>query len=135
MPAVRAALGFAPTARNRKPTVERSMSHHTATAATSATRKPACRRNCGPSRCGYSAVSAIGGEIDYNQVNVTFTPSNGVPTTVFQDNAPCDGGSNGWQYNADKTKIVLCGDSCAKAKADSAGKISIALGCATQVAQ
>ena len=42
MPAVRAAFGFAPTARNWKPMVERSRSHQTKAAATSARRKPRC---------------------------------------------------------------------------------------------
>ena len=44
MPAVRAACGLDPTARHRKPMVERSMSHQVNTAAARATRKPACRR-------------------------------------------------------------------------------------------
>ena len=44
MPAVRAAFGLDPTARQRKPMVERSISHHVKTAAAMATRKPACSR-------------------------------------------------------------------------------------------
>ncbi len=62
MPAVRAALGLDPTARNANPIVDRFISHQTNTAARMATTKPRCRRNCGPSSCGYSAVSAIGGD-------------------------------------------------------------------------
>ena len=42
MPAVAAACGLAPTARMAKPMVERSSSHQTAAAASSATTKPRC---------------------------------------------------------------------------------------------
>lgn len=84
--------------------------------------------------CEFDVPQAVGGEVDYNQVNVTFTPSGGMPVTFLKDNAQCDMGANGWQYNADKTKIILCGDACAMVKADSAGQISIALGCETKEA-
>lgn len=85
--------------------------------------------------CEFDVPPAVGGDIDYNQVNVSFTPSNGMTMSILQDNLPCDAGANGWQYNADKSKIVLCGNSCAMVKADAQGAISIALGCATEVAQ
>lgn len=88
--------------------------------------------------CEFDVPSSVGGEVDYNQVNVTFSPSMGMPITLLQDNAICDdspSGSNGWQYNANKTKIILCGDACKMVKADAQGSISIALGCATEVAQ
>jgi len=85
--------------------------------------------------CEFDVPPAVGGDIDYNQVNVSFTPSNGMTQSILQDNAPCDAGSNGWQYNVDKTKIVLCGNACGMVKADTQGSISIALGCATEVAQ
>src|SRR5690606_4583949 len=63
MPAVRAACGFSPTARKRKPSVERSMSHHTPTAASSASRKPRWRRKPRPSTSGNVAEPGIGGLI------------------------------------------------------------------------
>lgn len=85
--------------------------------------------------CEFDVPPAVGGDIDYNQVNVSFTPSNGMTQSILQDNLPCDSGSNGWQYNVDKTKIVLCGNACGMVKADAQGSISIALGCATEVAQ
>lgn len=86
--------------------------------------------------CEFDVPPAVGGTVDYNQVNVTFTPGmGGMPVKFLQDNAPCNMGSNGWQYNVDKTKIVLCGNACAMVKADSGGQLSIALGCATEVAQ
>jgi Mg-chelatase subunit ChlD len=85
--------------------------------------------------CELDVPMSVGSEVDYDKVNVTFTPNGGADIPLLQDNAACDTTSNGWQYNADKTKILLCGDACKLAKSDPKGKISIALGCATQVAQ
>lgn len=85
--------------------------------------------------CEFDVPTSVGKDVDYNQVNVTFTSGMGVDETFFQDNAACGNGSNGWQYTAGKTKIELCGDACKKVKSDPSGKISIALGCKTQVAQ
>lgn len=74
-----------------------------------------------------------GETIDYNKVNVTYTSSSGgtSETVVRDDSAACDAGANGWQYNADKTKILLCGDACKKVQADLSAKVSVEFGCAT----
>lgn len=85
--------------------------------------------------CEFDVPSEVGTNVDYNQVNVTFTPGMGPDETFLQDNGPCEGGADGWQYTAGKTKIELCGDACKKVKSDPSGKISIKLGCKTQVAQ
>lgn len=75
-----------------------------------------------------------GGAIDPNKVNVTFTPKGGSPEDVLQDNnKPCEQGANGWQWDATKTKVLLCGPICDKAKADDGGKIDIVVGCKTNV--
>ena len=63
IPAVRAALGLAPTVRNSKPVVLRSSSHHTAAAAARASRKPALTRRLGPAMCHSRASTAITGLI------------------------------------------------------------------------
>src|SRR5690625_4506102 len=63
MPAVRAASGFAPTARNLNPRVERSISHHTPRAASSASTNPRWSRNGSGSNRGSIALSATGGVI------------------------------------------------------------------------
>ncbi|CPU65051.1 Uncharacterised protein [Mycobacteroides abscessus] len=63
MPAVRAACGFSPTARKRKPSVERSMSHHTPTATSSARTNPAWRRKPSPSSSGNCAFPGMRGLI------------------------------------------------------------------------
>ena len=62
MPAVRAACGLEPTARNRKPIVERSISHQMNTAASDGDQE--ARRAGGtrsPSSSGYAALSGMGG--------------------------------------------------------------------------
>lgn len=75
-----------------------------------------------------------GETFDPTKVNVLYTPTSGAPVTIEQDTSkPCASGANGWQYNADKTKILLCGDACAKLKADPTGKVTVELGCATKV--
>jgi hypothetical protein len=106
-----------------------------------------CSKDFGPafSGVGKGLAAAVACEIlvpkpppgetfDPTKVNVTYTPSTGTPVLIEQDaSKPCDGGANGWQYNADKTKILLCGDACAKLKADTTAKITVELGCATKV--
>jgi hypothetical protein len=84
--------------------------------------------------CELDVPGGVGVEVDFDKVNVTFTPTMGKDVGLFQDNQSCDN-ANGWQYNADKTKIVLCGKACDQVKADSGGKITIELGCSTMVAQ
>ena len=75
-----------------------------------------------------------GEKLDPNKVNVTYTPGGGgmAETILRDDSKPCDSGANGWQYNADKTKILLCGDACKKAQSDLGGKVNVAFGCGTQ---
>ena len=73
-----------------------------------------------------------GEKIDYNKVNVTYSSSGGTTETVkYDDAAACEAGANGWQYNADKTKILLCGDACKKVQADLSAKVTVEFGCAT----
>ena len=60
IPAVRAAAGFRPVARNSNPIVERSSSHHTNSAAARAAMNPKCTRKESPSSLGYIAVSRTG---------------------------------------------------------------------------
>ncbi len=77
---------------------------------------------------------APGETLDHSKINVTYTPTGGAPTLVEQDpSKPCGAGANGWQYNADKTKILLCGELCTKLKSDPTAKLSVELGCATKV--
>jgi hypothetical protein len=84
-------------------------------------------------RCEFDVPQpANGAELDHDSVNVVYSdPRGGEEHVVPQDaSAPCDR-ANGWQYNEDKTKIVLCGTACAAVR--SAASVRIALGCKTAV--
>jgi hypothetical protein len=59
---------------------------------------------------------------DYGNVSVTITGEK-----IERDDGSCDQ-ADGWQFNADRSKIILCGDACSKAKAPTA-KVRIAVPC------
>jgi hypothetical protein len=71
--------------------------------------------------------------VDLNKVNVTYTPGAGRRERISKDDSDDCSAVNGWQYNADYTKIVLCGEICDRVQADPEGKVSIELGCPTVV--
>ncbi len=86
--------------------------------------------------CELNVPRPTGGQtIDPNKVNVTFTPGGGAPQAVLQDNnGPCASPTvDGWQWNADKSKILLCGQACTRAQADPRARVELALGCATDI--
>jgi hypothetical protein len=71
--------------------------------------------------------------IDRNKVNVEYTPSGGDTELVLQD-PPASGdeqceGAEGWQYTADGTQIVLCGQVCEDVLADPGAKVRVKFGC------
>jgi hypothetical protein len=71
--------------------------------------------------------------VDPDEVNVVYTPSGDTPRTIPQDSTvPCDV-ARGWQYSADKKKIVLCGATCATVRQDPGAKLQVAFGCKTEV--
>ncbi len=85
--------------------------------------------------CEYAPTPPGGQSLDPNQVNVSFTPGGGSPEAILQDNnKPCDQGADGWQWDPTKTRILLCGASCDKVKADLGGQIDLEFGCATKLA-
>lgn len=65
MPAVRAACGFSPTARNRKPSVDRLISHQTTAVMTMTSTKPQLRLYRAPNRSGRIAVSSVAGDLGF----------------------------------------------------------------------
>lgn len=83
--------------------------------------------------CEYDVPKSEGGTVDYGKVNVLYAPASGAALTIPQDASKDCPNADGWQYSADKQRIVLCGPSCEKVKADQGGSVSIALGCVTQV--
>lgn len=74
-----------------------------------------------------------GETLDLTRVNVRHVSSAGKATDFVKDESkPCSEGANGWQYNKDQTKILLCGDACATARAGG-GRVDVIFGCKTRV--
>ena len=71
----------------------------------------------------------IGQALELGRVNVVYTPQGGNSTVIGRD----PGGSceDGWQYAADGKHVVLCGQSCARAKSEAGGEVQLFFGCAT----
>ncbi|HKP58567.1 MAG TPA: VWA domain-containing protein [Polyangiales bacterium] len=84
-------------------------------------------------RCEFDVPRPANGEqLDHDTVNVVYTErTGGEERVIAQDAAASCERANGWQYNADKSKIVLCGGACDSVR--SAASIRIALGCKTAV--
>jgi hypothetical protein len=70
------------------------------------------------------------GPVDLKLVNVVFSPNQDKARVLPQDNhAPCDAGANGWQYNAARDQIRLCGATCMAVRGDRGARIDVVLGC------
>jgi hypothetical protein len=83
--------------------------------------------------CNISLPVPTGGDmIDPFKVNVSFTPSTGVPEVLTYDQSCAAGG---WRYDdpVNPTAIVLCETTCGAVTADQATELNIILGCATAV--
>jgi hypothetical protein len=73
-----------------------------------------------------------GGGVNLNEVNVEFQPGDGdVEEVLNVAGQDCANDVDGWQYSADKSKIILCGPICDRVQADPEGQVSIVLGCPT----
>jgi len=81
--------------------------------------------------CKYSVPQPPAGQTFSGNVNVQYA-SGSQPAVVipFNDTATCD---QGWQYNADKTQILLCGSTCDQIKADPAANIQMFFSCQATV--
>lgn len=82
-------------------------------------------------RCEFDLPQPLDGEIlDYDAVNVVYTDRPGGEESIVRQDAtsPCDT-AHGWQYSADRRKILLCGSACGAVR--HAASIRIALGCQT----
>jgi hypothetical protein len=84
--------------------------------------------------CTYRIPTPQKGAIDFQKVNVDYTPSGGSTVTLPYAGSPssCDA-NGGWTYDdpAHPTEIILCDGSCSALKKDPFGEIEILLGCAT----
>jgi hypothetical protein len=80
--------------------------------------------------CDLALPRPKSGPVDLKLVNVVFTPNQARARVLPQDNhAPCDGGADGWQYNAANDQIRLCGDTCTAVRGDRGARIDVVLGC------
>ncbi len=67
-----------------------------------------------------------GGAVDLNKVSVNV---GGSAVKSTGGSGTCDPNASGWQYNADKSKILLCGQACDDVKAG--GSIEVVVECAS----
>jgi hypothetical protein len=93
--------------------------------------------------CEFKVPPGTGGTgVDFNQVNVLYTPGDGSPATTVV-NVPaaqaCDDTRGGWYYDVDPSgggkpaSILACPVTCDRLKMDQMGKVDIVLGCRTIV--
>ncbi len=75
-----------------------------------------------------------GEELDTGFVNIRYTPGGGTQETIPNVGSfdRCTG--EGWYYEGDPTdpeRIVLCPNTCRRLEGDAAGRVDLAVGCAT----
>jgi hypothetical protein len=89
-----------------------------------------------PLACDFLIEQTGPDPIDPSLVNVTFDPGDGSASSLIVQDAHrgCDAGADGWQWNADFTRIRLCGPACDRVSASEAGTVSITVGCDTVMA-
>jgi len=87
--------------------------------------------------CGWKIPPAPSGEtFDKQKVNVMFTAGGGQQTTFGKVGSAAEcGASGGWHYDNEQnpTMVLVCPDTCKAIQGDSAGKIDVQFGCATQL--
>ena len=80
--------------------------------------------------CELTIPKSKSGPVDLGLVNVVFTPTQDQARVLPQDDhAPCDAGADGWQYNAARDRIRLCGETCTQVRTDRGARIDVVLGC------
>lgn len=86
--------------------------------------------------CEFEVPTPASGELDYDLVNVQYTPDGGTAEVVprVKDEADC-GNAPGWYYDdpAAPKKIILCPQTCDQVKSSAKGSVEIVLGCSTVV--
>ena len=97
-----------------------------------------------------SALAAIGGEtsrcelplpasdddagqLDLTRLNVVLTPGKGQARVIPQDERKaCNAGANGWQLDAARGTLRLCGEACKLVRAEPEARLDVVLGCPVQ---
>ena len=88
--------------------------------------------------CAYLIPPAPAGEeIDYNAINVQYTPMGGMPVLIpkAQSEAACPATGMAWYYDnaTPPQQILLCPTTCSQISADTSGQVDVLVGCATVI--
>lgn len=88
--------------------------------------------------CSYGIPDPPEGEtLNFDQVNVTYTPTMGTETLIPKVAGPaaCPPGEDAWYFdnNAAPAQVVLCPDTCTKLKMDAGTEVQVVFGCDTVV--
>jgi sarcosine oxidase gamma subunit len=83
--------------------------------------------------CSYNIPQATMGNIDFGEVNVTFTTPSSAAEQFYgvTDATGCSTTTDNWYYDSTMTHIELCPNACTKVKAATVGTVSVAYGCST----
>ncbi|RYE91258.1 MAG: VWA domain-containing protein, partial [Myxococcales bacterium] len=86
--------------------------------------------------CEFALPAPATGTLDYDKVNVQYTPGGTTTAQYFTnaaDAASCGAQTSAWYYDSASapTKILLCPATCSLVQADPSAKVSIQLGCDT----
>jgi hypothetical protein len=88
-------------------------------------------------QCAYTIPDAMGKMLDFDKVNVRYTPGGGVGSIIpkVPNAAGCAMGE-GWYYDDDRmpTRILMCPATCDKFTKGMGGKVEIEVGCSTIIA-
>ncbi|HEX6242872.1 MAG TPA: hypothetical protein VFZ61_18290 [Polyangiales bacterium] len=85
--------------------------------------------------CEWDVPVATGGtKVDPNSVNVRYTDEKGGSAMLgkVESEAECAKFKDAWHYNADKTKILACPETCASMRAGGVTKVDVLLGCKSE---
>ena len=89
--------------------------------------------------CEYAVPTPTMGTLEYDLVNVEYTPSSGSGAqTIYYvgDASKCDAATGGWFYDVEPAKgtpkkIQLCPATCKKVQSDPGARVDVRLGCKT----
>jgi hypothetical protein len=75
--------------------------------------------------------------IDYNAINVQYTPEGGMAELIpkVSSLAGCPPSGKAWYYDAGMPpqQILLCPATCSQISADTKGQVDVLVGCATVI--
>ena len=73
------------------------------------------------------------GQLDLTRLNVLLTPGAGAAQVIPQDDRKaCHAGANGWQLDAARGSLRLCGDACKRVREQPEARLDVVLGCPVQ---